>query len=556
MSQENMFDEQWLDITVRKQKYQEQWTGDIEHPLSTRMKKKHKHIRDNIISDSAIDLQSLSRNISSSDKRTSNTSPSMFLNAKAEKERKKKKKKKQKQQNKQREMVQVVLSENLLEIDSKNSNLMAELLKCHRSLLIWKQELYIYQSDHGCFKKTSRREVARDLRSLLAFEEQLKISARQYQEAFDQLLISDDLEIEEGFFENRPLVNCLNGVVDVMSKNLLEHSPEYRFKHCVNANYRPEAGKCERFLEYLDYITRGDKELQRLLRVMMGYIFSHYNNAKKAFLLYGIPHTGKSVLCALLERIIGADATCHVDLAMLSRQEYAATLNSKLLNVAPDLKNEALKDVGFFKSLVSHDDTISARLLYTNPMDLKCETKMLFSTNHLLTFDTSLDMNDVEAVFNRLIYFPFQNPPISDSQDNKHLSDELYEEKDLIFTWAMKGLRDYIANNETFPTAKLSDEIKRINMARFCPEKMFFEECIKLSDGYYESSSAIKASFAQFCVDNNVAGKPDIVRFLEEHQRIPKTKKRIDADGKQIGAGNPIHVYEGIRLRKKYRKEN
>lgn len=98
----------------------------------------------------------------------------------------------------------------------------------------------------------------------------------------------------------------------------------------------------------------------------MGYIFSHYNNAKKAFLLYGIPHTGKSVLCALLERIIGVDATCHIDLAMLSRQEYAATLNSKLLNVAPDLKNEALKDVGFFKSLVSHDDTISARLLYTS----------------------------------------------------------------------------------------------------------------------------------------------------------------------------------------------
>jgi hypothetical protein len=117
----------------------------------------------------------------------------------------------------------------------------------------------------------------------------------------------------------------------------------------------------------------------------------------------------------------------------------------------------------------------------------------------------------------------------------------------------MKGLKDYVENNETFPEAKASNDIKRMNMARYCPEKIFFEECIKEAEGKYESSSAIKDAFVSFCMDNDVHQKADIANFLDEHQRVPKTKKRIDADGNQISTGNPIYVYEGIRLKKQYR---
>lgn len=446
----------------------------------------------------------------------------------------------------------MALFDNLLEVESKNSNLMAEVIKHANDMVIVNDELYLYNADIGCYKESSQRDIAKELRSSLEHEDQLKITSRQYKESYDQLMISKELESKEGFFENRPYVNCLNGVVDVCGEKLLEHSPDFCFKHCINANYVPGEGKCERFLEYLDYITGGKKDLKRLLRVLMGYIWSHYTNGKVAVLVYGIPGTGKSVLCALIERVIGGDVS-HVDLTMLHRPEFAANLSNKLLNVVADLKNEALKDVGFFKSLVSHDDTISTRALYDNPRDIKCETKMLFSSNHLLTFDNSLAIYDIEAVFNRLIYFPFQNKPITKDQDNKHLSDELYEERDLIFTWAMKGLKDYVENNETFPEAKASNDIKRMNMARYCPEKIFFEECIKEAEGKFESSSAIKDAFMSFCMDNDVHQKADIANFLDEHQRVPKTKKRIDADGNQISTGNPIYVYEGIRLKKQYR---
>lgn len=562
MSYDHSFDEMLLNVINNKQKHRNQMLGDSQNPLADRIKKKNKHIKDSIMSDRSVESKSLfqSDNLPSVDRvsvseqaSVPQSTPNTFVYQMVEQDKKKQKKKKQKKQKKHAERLQFVISENLQEVDSKHSNLMAELLKASRYMVLYQNDLYVYQANRGCYKKTSRRDVACDLRSLLEYEEQMKITTRQYQESYEQLLISEELECEEGFFENKPYVNCLNGVVDVARGVLLEHSPDYRFKHCINANYIPGEGKCELFLEYLEHITNGDKDLKRLIRVILGYIFSHYFNGKKAFLIYGIPHCGKSVFCAVIEKIMGSEYTSHVDLSKLQKQEYAASLSGKLMNIASDLRNESLSDVGFFKSLVSRDDTISARMLYDNPKDIKCEARMLFSTNHLLTFDSSLDIYDIEAVFNRLIYIPYQNKPISQAQDNKHLSDDLFGERDLIFTWSMKGLRDYIDNNENFPYSKLSEDIKRVNMSRYCAEKVFFEDCLKKADGLYESSSSIKEAFASFCVNNGVNRKADIGRFLDEHQRIPKSKKRIDDEGNLTSSGNPIYVYEGIRLKNKYR---
>lgn len=551
----------WIDTVVTQQAAREKLFGDSMNPRITKVKKQQKRCRKKLFH-SPCDMEAFFKKSEACDPSAkdttempsfshilSNTSYSFLVD-----NQRKEKKKGKKKRKKRCELAQQFLSESLLDSENKSGNLMAEVLKYTSNIILFNNQLYVYQEDFGCYKESAYLDVARELHTLLEYDDQLKISSRQYKESYEQLLLSEELSRKEGFFENGPLVNCLNGVVDVKKGVLLEHSPEYYFKHCIQANFVPGEGKCENFLAFVEHITGGDKELKKLLRVMCGYIWSHYNNGKKAFLIYAVPHTGKSVLCSLIERILGSEYVCHVDLSLLPRQEYAATLSGKLLNVAPDLKNESLSDVGFFKSLVSHNDTIAARSLYNNPKDIRCEAKMLFSTNHLLSFESSLDVYDIEAVFNRLLYIPFQNQPITDREDNKHLSDILFAERDLIFTWAIKGLREYIENNETFPESKLSEDIKRTNMSKYCPEKVFFQKYIKQSSGKYESSSAIKEAFSEFCCENGVSKKADIARFLDEHQRVPKSKKRIDDNGNLTSIGNPIYVYEGIRLKNAYRK--
>ena len=467
--------------------------------------------------------------------------------------KKKKKKKKARKREKRAEDMMVDLEINLEEVEPLNPNLMAEFLENSKDMVVVKDELWIYHSKIGCYRAADEKDVAKLMKTALG-ENSLKVSSGEYKESYKQLLLSENLVHKGGFFANQPYINCENGVVDVLNGKLLKHSPDYMFKHYIHAKYDPDA-KAPVFKKYLDDITGGDDELRRLMRVILGYLFSHYNNAKVAVILYGVSHCGKSVLCNLAQHIVGAENVCHVDLSMLHNKEFAAALAGKVLNIAPDLKDEPLKDIGYFKSLISNLDTISVRPLYGNPRDVACESKMLVSSNHLVSFGKSVDsVSDLVAAFNRLLYWPFQSPPVSKDKENRHLAEQLVAEKNAIFTWAVEGLKSYIKNKEQFPTAALSEEIKAKNIAQYCPEQIFFEECLKkVEQNRYESSDAIKKAYDQFCRDADVKRKGNISSYLENELKMANKKIRIDSNGYRISSGNPIHVYEGIRLKKKWR---
>ena len=477
--------------------------------------------------------------------------PSQFVQSKEEKKKKKEKKKTKKKKQK----VMLSLSDNLQDTDHRNGNLLAEMMKFTRNIVLEDEDLWLYHEDDGCFHLSNYNQIAKAMRSSLDYEDTLKLTSRDYKESFQQLLISEELTRKDGFLQNRPFVNCLNGVVDVVSRKLLEHSPEFMFRHCVQAQYEPNY-ECPKFLEYVDFITGGDKELVRLLQVMMGYIWSSYTNGRVALLIYGVSGTGKSVLCNLIGRVLGEAYLSHTDLSLLQKPEFVAALSGKVLNIAPDLKNEPLRDVGFFKSLVSHNDNIATRALYANPKTIRGgETKMLFSSNHLLEFSSDLGEKDIEAVFNRIIFFPYMNQPVDRKSDNKHLSDELYDERDGIFSWAMDGLRDYVKNGEIFPMAKASEGLKRMNMTRYCPERIFFETCLKPDPERYESVTAVKDAYEAFC---NAAGvvssrRGKITDYLEQQKVLKKIKTRVDDDGYKNSKGANIWYYEGVRMKEKYR---
>lgn len=233
-----------------------------------------------------------------------------------------------------------------------------------------------------------------------------------------------------------------------------------------------------------------------------------------------------------------------------NKPEYVAELVDAVINIAPDLTNVPLKDVGFFKMLTSHDDTSVVRSLYHNPQEIQGGTKMIFASNHLLNFDSCLSSEDIEATFNRIIYFPFMNVAITKSNEDKYMSEKLIEERDGIFVWSMKGLKKYIENNEIFPVSKKSKKIKLKNISMYCSEKAFVEQSLKLENDSYESSQSINAAYKAFC--ENIGVKPgNIKSFLKNHYGLNTVKKRIDKMGNLTSYGNPIAVFKGVKLKNK-----
>ena len=205
--------------------------------------------------------------------------------------------------------------------------------------------------------------------------------------------------------------------------------------------------------------------------------------------------------------------------------------------------------MGFFKSLVSHDDVISTRALYSNPGNVRGETKMIFTSNHPITFDKTVGEDDVKAVFNRILYLPVQCKPIDEANENKYLSAELFEERDAIFSWGIKGLKRYLDAGERFPKAKLAEQIKVMNIAKYCPEKVFFDEYIVEADGRYESVTTIQKAYKEFCKENKIPQNPKKINYyIEKRMSIEKIKKRIKEFGYPEG---PIYVYLNIKLKNK-----
>ena len=116
----------------------------------------------------------------------------------------------------------------------------------------------------------------------------------------------------------------------------------------------------------------------------------------------------------------------------------------------------------------------------------------------------------------------------------------------------MKGLKRLIENNFEFTKCSASEKMKISAIAQCNPEEAFFENCLKFAEGRYESSSAITEAFRYFCNKNNIEGNFNITSYLEK-KNIPKLRKRINDGGFISSEGNPIYVYEGIRLRARYR---
>ncbi|MGN0150383.1 MAG: phage/plasmid primase, P4 family, partial [Clostridia bacterium] len=366
--------------------------------------------------------------------------PKYYLNLKPTKKKKGKKLKR--------------LKEESLEIRKPNlSAILSGLLASEELVAVYDDKMNIFSDEAHCFVGLDPKDAQIKLMELLNNSERLCVTPRDVKNAFDTILMLPELQRDLSPRVNIPLVNCENGVLNVETMELLKHSPQFGFTSCINASLDEQADG-NIFKQFLRDITDGDKDSKQLLQEIIGYSLSSYVNAKKAVIFYGVPNSGKSVLFNILERLVGGENVCHVDLQRLSEPCYAARLNKSKLNIAPDLPQTPIKDIGTFKSLVSSLDKIETKELYKNPKSQPCYCKMLFGANQFVPLN-KLDANNAEAFFERLIIIPFLYAKPEEERD-PNLPEKLWAERDYIFTWAMKGLKRLIENNFIFSSSKES----------------------------------------------------------------------------------------------------
>lgn len=444
-----------------------------------------------------------------------------------------------------------------LNYSEKNNNggVMAEIMSYKEYFRVIKKELFMYNEETGLYEKTDKEKfgtmISRFLRDNTDYYR--KYQSREIDEAYKIMLMNSSIQSGELTNAiNKPYILCGNGVVQLDDEcNLTKPSPEYEFTRYIHADYDEDAdGK--HFKKFIKFAAGNDKELINLLQEIMGYVFSNYNSLRKAIMIVGPKGTGKSLLLNIITELVGAENISAINLQDLDSEYNRGAVLNAAMNIVSDMPATPIKnELSAFKSLTSSLDKLSGRMPYGEPFTRECNTKLLFGSNEVPKL-VGISAESVEAFYDRMIFIPF-TAQVSDEDRDPNLVEHLKAERDYIFSWACEGMQRVIENNFKFSECKAAEKLKNKCWAKQYPAQAFVQKHIKrVGDGTFESSLKIKEQFSKYCDELNISYKNrDITSYLEDNLNLKSKKKkvRIDDIGKVTSIGNPISVYEGIRLK-------
>ena len=282
-------------------------------------------------------------------------------------------------------------------------------------------------------------------------------------------------------FDDDPyLFNTNNGTLDLRDGIFREHYPLDLITRCADFEYDNSAGN-ERFEQFIDEITSGDRERAVYLQKALGYALCGHNSEECLFILYGATtRNGKSTLMESVINVMGSYACASNPETVAIRQsnsgapseDVARLKGVRLVNIS-EPPQSLVFNAARVKTMTG-SDTLNARFLHENSFDFKPEFKMYINTNHLPV------VND-QTLFTsgRLHIIPFERHFEPHEQD-RHLKEYFAEKevKSAIGMWLVEGYFRYLGTdlappesvrNATDEYAAASDKIRQFIDERLTP---------------------------------------------------------------------------------------
>ena len=273
-----------------------------------------------------------------------------------------------------------------------------------------------------------------------------------------------ELHISAAQFDAKPyLINCLNGTYDLSDFSFRPPrwddflTMQTAFRHSVNRDVR-----CERWEQFIDEVTEGDKEKADFLQRALGYSMLGTSNEECMFILHGkTTRNGKSTMLNTIEHMLGDYARvapvgiiCKSD--RLRDAEAAsptlAGLKGKRFVTMSESNEYGKLDEEIIKKLTG-GEAITARALYQAATTFIPQFTLWLSCNDLpIVTDKSIFASD------RLKVVEFNRHFAPEEQDI-NLKAELTSQEAMsgIFMWMIRGYIKYKQRGLTMP-----DHMKKV----------------------------------------------------------------------------------------------
>lgn len=241
------------------------------------------------------------------------------------------------------------------------------------------KQLWVYDDDRGYFvprgEDVARRRLEKRLRH--------HYSERDANEVIGRIEARNQTQRSELNARTRddPLLCVGNGVVNLRTGALREHSPDLKFTRGVEWDYDPETATPTPVVEFLDELTKREADRDTLLdHLAHGLMPGH---PYRAFVvMYGPGSNGKTKFGDVIQGFVGEENAAAVELQDLTGDDSFATggLPGAFVNIGDDISVGEVRDTSILKSATG-GGTIRANEKYEKKFNFENEAAMFFSAN-------------------------------------------------------------------------------------------------------------------------------------------------------------------------------
>lgn len=339
----------------------------------------------------------------------------------------------------------------------------------------------------------------------------------------------------DDFDKDNMLLNVANGYIDLTSRELYPHDITQMFSQIANTDYSEKMQPAV-WLDFLNDIFDGDKEVIRYIQKALGYSLTGSTREQVMFILHGKGRNGKSIFVETIAEILGdysnnmqakslmvkKNDNVNTDIARLSKARF----------VTSSEPNEGFRfDEGLIKQITG-GDKVTARFLYAEEFEYTPKFKIWVSTNH-----KPIIRGTDDGIWRRLVLIPFE-VQIPEEKVDKDLKYKLLREAPAILNWMTEGAYMWMQEGLEMPD-KLIDASQSYRTEMDVVEQFIEEKCNRMK-GARETGKKLYDEYKVWADENNEY-KMDKNKFGK------KMKEKFESKKMNNGVN-----YIGIELKEMY----
>ncbi len=403
----------------------------------------------------------------------------------------------------------------------------------------------VFNYEHGVYRLMSDMELSNIV--LSGLYEDMLWNYRTKKNVSDKvaclLSIIPDLVLTE---DNGEIFNLKNGLLNIYTRTLAPHTPEYVSLIQSPVSYEPTA-KCPTWIDCLSAWMEGEEKSEKttLLQQFSGYCLSSAMRYDRALFLIGDGGNGKSTFVDTIAMVIGKDSTAHIDLEGLYGQYGMKGLIGKRLNVVEEVHGNYYQS-NKLKKLISGEN-VTIDIKYKDQFSFRPQAKFVFAVNIMPRVDDTSS-----AMERRICAILFKNnfrarPNTELRSDRGILASELPG----ILNWMLDGAQ-HLKEMGTFISTKEQTELLTEYRQENSSVEGFLTECVEFKEGATVPARDLYDEYKTFCLRDGRKFKSNI-GFTKE----------MKAFGARFGTfqfmerryGSRISYFEGMEIRSDWSKE-